>query len=85
MWYSKRKIRKSPKYKLNYIYRYIIIIPGFGIISHVISTYSNKTIFGKNGMIYAICSIAFLGFCVWAHHQFVIGLDVDSFLSRFRL
>lgn len=47
-------------------------------MSHIISTYSNKTIFGKLGMIYAICSIGFLGFFVWAHHQFVVGLDIDS-------
>jgi cytochrome c oxidase subunit 1 len=47
-------------------------------MSHVISTYSNKAIFGKLGMIYAICSIGFLGFFVWAHHQFVVGLDIDS-------
>ena len=57
---------------------YIIIIPAFGIISHVISTYSNKPIFGQLGMIYAISSIAILGFMVWAHHQYVIGMDIDS-------
>lgn len=57
---------------------YILIIPGFGIISHIISTLTNRSIFGKLGMIYAICSIAILGLLVWAHHQFTIGMDIDS-------
>ena len=57
---------------------YIIIIPAFGIISHVISTFSHKPVFGQLGMIYAICSIAVLGFLVWAHHQYVVGMDIDS-------
>lgn len=57
---------------------YIIIIPGFGIISHVLSYYSNKHIFGQLGMIYAIWSIAITGFLVWAHEMFVVGLDVET-------
>ena len=57
---------------------YIIIIPAFGIISHVISYYSNKNIFGKLGMVYAIISIALTGFAVWAHHMYVVGLDVET-------
>jgi cytochrome c oxidase subunit 1 len=57
---------------------YIIIIPAFGIISHVISTLSNKRIFGQLGMIYAIISIAILGFAVWVHHMYTMGLDVDT-------
>lgn len=57
---------------------YIIIIPAFGIISHVISTFAHKPVFGQLGMIYAICSIAVLGFLVWAHHQYVVGMDIDS-------
>ena len=57
---------------------YIMVLPAFGIVSHVVSTFSRKPIFGYLGMAYAMIAIAVIGFVVWAHHMFVSGIDVDT-------